>query len=200
MTIRSAAPQTIPPRVSWLEDAVADLYTRAGSEPGGGTGERDVKLWQSTFVGAQAGATWGTTPWSASDFIYGPDSTNELSLHQTVFGTDSTGAQKCQDGKGLYGWIFPTSETRWQFGPENGSRNLAVEIFDQPDSGYVHSLRAASLSLMESIFKSVEYVGDYTIIDRILDIATELESLATNVENALLSMQTEFQSQIDSIR
>jgi hypothetical protein len=104
MTIRSAAPQTIPPRVSWLEDAVADLYTRSGSEPGGGTGERDVQLWQSLVVGAQAGATWGTTPWEASDFIYGPDSTNEMSMHQTVFGTDSNAALKCQDGKGLYGW------------------------------------------------------------------------------------------------
>ena len=53
---------------------------------------------------------------------------------------------------------------------------------------------------MESIFKSVEYVGDYTIIDRILDITTELESLADNVELALSSMETDFAAQIESIR
>jgi hypothetical protein len=75
-----------------------------------------------------------------------------------------------------------------------------VEIFDLPDSGYVHSLRAASLSLIESIFKSVEYVGDYTIIDRILDIVAELESLADNVELTFASMQADFEAQIESIR
>ena len=195
MAEKSADIQTLAPRLSIVEDAVDDLYKR----PGGGSGTTDQKLWQAMAIGAVTGATWGNEPWLSTTLIYGLTSPNQLSMHQTIFGTDSTGALKCQDGKGLYGWLFPQSETRWQYGPENGSRSLANEIFSQPDSGYVHALRSASMSLMSSIFKDVSYVGDYTIMDRILDITEELESLASNVEQALSDLQTEMQAGFDSI-
>ena len=195
MAEKSADIHTLAPRTSWLEDAVDDLYKR----PGGGGGTTDEKLWKATLTGAVSGATWGETPWTATNLIYGPGSPNQMSMHLTIFGNDSTGALKCQDGKGLYGWLFPQSETRWQYGSENGNRALATEIFDATDSGYVHSLRAASLSLMSAIFKDPSYVGDYTIIDRINDLTTELEELATNVESAIEGIETSVDAQFVSV-
>lgn len=45
-----------------------------------------------TVTGAETSGSWSPDPWTQSDLIYGPDSPNELSLRQTVFGTNSTGA------------------------------------------------------------------------------------------------------------
>lgn len=195
MAEKSADIQTLAPRLSIVEDAVDDLYKR----PSGGSGTTDQKLWQAMAIGAVTGATWGNEPWLSTTLIYGLTSPNQLSMHQTIFGTDSTGAMKCQDGKGFFGWVFPTNETRWQYGPENGNRALSTEIFDATDSGYVHSLRAASLSLMSAIFKDPSYVGDYTIIDRINDLTTELEELATNVESAIEGIETSVDAQFVSV-
>lgn len=197
MAEKSADIHTLAPRTSWLEDAVDDLYKR----PSGGSGTTDQKLWQAMAIGAVTGATWGNEPWLSTTLIYGLASPNQLSMHQTVFGTDSTGAMKCQDGKGFFGWVFPMNETRWQYGPENGSRALANEIFGQPDSGYVHSLRGAGLSLMSSIFKDVSYVGEYTIIDRIETVTADLEELAGQAQGAIGDFETNlevFQGQMET--
>lgn len=195
MAEKSADIQTLAPRVDWLEQMTGWLKDNRGE--GGGT--TDEKIWKATLTGAVTGATWGDEPWLATNLIYGPGSPNATSLHLTVFGNNSEGAMKCQDGKGFYGWVFPQAETRWQYGAENGSRSLAVEVFDQPDSGYVHALRAATMSLMQAVFKDVSYVGSYTIIDRILDLTTELESLASNAEQAIGEIQADMQSGFDSI-
>lgn len=189
MADKPADIHTLAPRLSYVEDLATWLKDNRGSSGGGGT--RDETLWRATLTGAESSAGWSDTPWTQTDIIYGPTSPNQLSMHQTVFGTSAAGALRCQDGKGLYGWLFPTTETRWQYGPENGSRNLANEVFDLPDSGYVHALRAATLSLMKAVFKTPAYVGSYTIIDRILDIKTELESFAGNVEQAIGDLQTD---------
>lgn len=195
MAEKSADIQTLAPRVDWLEQAFDWVKDNGGS--GGGT--TDETLWKATLTGAVTGATWGDEPWLATNPLYGPDSPNDTSMHLTIFGNNSDGALKCQDGKGLYGWTYPINETRWQYGPENGSRSLAVEVFDQPDSGYVHALRAATLSLMQAVFKDVSYVGSYTIIDRILNLTEELESLASNAEQAIGEIQTDMQAGFDSI-
>lgn len=188
MADKPADIHTLAPRLSYVEDLATWLKDNRGS---GGSGTTDETLWRATLTGAETSAGWSDDPWTQTDLIYGPTSPNALSMHQTVFGVDSTGALKCQDGKGLYGWIFPQSETRWQYGPENGDLNLANEIFDATDSGYVHALRAATISLMQAVFKTPAYVGSYTIIDRILDIKTELESFEANVETALTDLQTD---------
>ncbi|CUW87551.1 hypothetical protein [Agrobacterium genomosp. 2] len=195
MAEKAADIHTLAPRTSWLEDAVADLYARPG-----GSGTLDERLWKATVTGAEVSATFRDEPWTAEDLIYGPGSPNNLSMHQTVFGTNSAGALLCQDGKGLYGWLFPTTETRWQYGPENGSRNLATEIFDAPDSGYVHALRAATLSLMQAVFKNPSYVGSYTIIDRINDQAEEMETLASGLEEALVAFQEAQDEKLEAFR
>ncbi|OCW56258.1 hypothetical protein [Hoeflea olei] len=192
MAEKDAKIQTFAPRIDWLEQAAADLYTKTGS---GGT--LDERLWRATLTGAETSGSWSPDPWTQTDLIYGPDSVNGMSLHQTLYGNNAANALKTQDGKGLYGWLFPTTETRWQYGPENGSRNLATEIFGAPDSGWVHALRAANLNLMSAIFKDVSYVGNYTIIDRINDLATELETLATGAEQAIGDVQTEVAHQAD---
>lgn len=194
MAEKSAEAQTFAPRLSIVEDQAQWLIDNRGE--GGGT--TDEALWKATLTGAEASAGWGDEPWTATDLIYGPDSPNELSLHQTVFGTDSAGALRCQDGKGLYGWTYPVNETRWQNGPGQSGAHLANEVFGLPDSGYVHSLRAAGLHLMAAVFKTVDYVGEYTIIDRILDITEELESLATNVETAVGDLDASIDGRIDA--
>ncbi|WP_117195923.1 hypothetical protein [Rhizobium terrae] len=197
MADKAADIQTLAPRIHELENWVAYFKNHLG----GSGGTTDEKLWQATLTGAEASATWGDEPWTATDLIYGPDSPNEMSMHLTVFGNDSAGALKCQDGKGLYGWLFPQSETRWQYGPENGNSTLATEIFGAPNSGYVHSLRTANINLMTAIFRDVEYVGDWTIIDRIEDVGTNLEELATQVEGAVGDVQsnlTTYQSQMET--
>ncbi len=182
MSIKSADPQTIAPRLSIVEDQAAWLIENRGT---GGTATIDEKLWNAAFFGAQPGA-WSSEPWNAEDLIYGLDAPNGLSLHQTLYGMDTTGAFKCQDGKGLYGWIFPPDETRWQYGPGQGDNvTLATDLFGNTGNGYVESLRAATLSLARAIFKDPSYIGSYTIIDRLLDIAEELESLASNVESEI---------------
>ncbi|MDR6587396.1 hypothetical protein [Agrobacterium tumefaciens] len=196
MADKSADIQTLAPRLSYVEDLAAWLKDNRG-EGGGGT--TDQKLWRATLTGAETSSSWSEEPWTQTDLIYGPNSPNGLSLHQTIFGSSFADAMKMHDGKGFYAWIFPSDETRWQNGPSQSGAHLANEVFGLPDSGYVHALRSASMSLMSSVFKSVEYVGDYTIIDRILDIAEELESLATNVEQALSDFQNEMQSGFDSI-
>ncbi len=206
MAEKPAQLYTLPARVDWLEQMVAWL-----KDNGGSGGVIDERGWKVVLTGAEASATWGDKPWEADDLIYGPDSPNDLSFHQTVFGTNSTGALLCQDGKGLYGWLFPTTETRWQY-PQ--PQTLANEIFDQPDSGYVHALRAATLSLMQAVFKNPSYVGPYTIIDRIETQAADLEELAGQAQEAIGDVQSEvahqadlnetahanLQSQIDSLR
>lgn len=192
MAEKAADLQTLAPRTAWLEEAVDDLYRRPG-----GSGGIDERGWKVMVTGAEASATWSDEPWESEDFIYGPDSPNGLSFHQTVFGTSATGAMLCQDGKGLYGWTYPANETRWQYGPENGSHTLAVEVFDQPDSGYVHALRAATLSLMQAVFKNPSYVGPYTIIDRIETQAADLEELAGQAQEAIGDVQAEVAHQAD---
>ncbi|MGE7368310.1 hypothetical protein ACQKKX_04465 [Neorhizobium sp. NPDC001467] len=189
MAAKDAKIQTLAPRVDWVEQAIEDLYKRPG-----GSGTLDEKLWKATLTGAEASATWGDKPWEATDLIYGPTSPNQLSMQQTIFGTSSAGAMKCQDGKGFYGWLFPEEETRWQY-PQ--PQTLANDVFDQPDSGYVHALRTATLSLMAAIFKAPEYVGDYTIIDRINDLATELEELAGQAQEAIGDLQAEIAHQAE---
>lgn len=196
MAEKDANIHTLAPRVDWLEQMTGWLKDNRG-EGGGGT--TDEKLWRATLTGAETSGSWSPDPWTQTDLIYGPDSPNGLSLHQTIFGNNADNALKTQDGKGFYSWVFPSDETRWQYGPENGSRSLATEVFDEPDSGYVHALRAATLSLMDAVFKNPSYVGSYTIIDRILDLATELESLASNAEQAIGEIQTDMQAGFDSI-
>ena len=188
MADKPADIHTLAPRLSYVEDLATWLKDNRGSGSGG---TRDETLWRATLTGAESSAGWSDDPWTQTDLIYGPTSPNELSMHQTVFGMDSQNALKAQDGKGFFGWVFPNTETRWQYGPENGSSTLANDVFDLPDSGYVHALRAATLSLMQSVFKDVSYVGSYTIIDRILDIKTELDSFSANVETALTDLQTD---------
>ena len=135
-------------------------------------------------------------------------------MHLTVFGNNSEGALRCQDGKGFFGWVFGPTETRWQYGPENRDQNLAGELFGPSNSGWVHALRAANLNLMAAVFGSVEYVGDYTVMDRINDQSEELETLAQGAEQAIGEVQNNLeiyqsqmettianlQSQIDSLR
>ncbi len=180
MADKAADIHTLAPRLSYVEDLATWLKDNRGE--GGGT--TDERLWKATLTGAVTGA-WSDTPWTATDLIYGPDSPNDLSMHQTLFGNNASNALKCQDGKGFFSWVFADDETRWQYGAENRSAALATEIFDQPDSGYVHALRAATLSLMEAIFKDPSYIGSYTIIDRILDIVQEVEELASNFESEI---------------
>ena len=182
MSIKSADPQTIAPRLSIVEDQAAWLLEKRGTS---GPGSVDQKLWKAAFFGAQPGA-WSPEPWNAEDLIYGPGSPNEVSLHQTLYGMDTSAAIKCQDGKGLYGWIFPPDETRWQYGPgQGGNVTLATDTYGNTGNGYVESLRSASLSLAKAIFKDPSFIGSYTIIDRINDLVQELETLASNVESEI---------------
>lgn len=193
MAEKSAENHTLAPRVDWLEQAFDWIKDNSGE--GGGT--LDERLWRATVTGAETSGSWSPDPWTQTDLIYGPDSLNGLSLHQTLFGNNAADALKMQDGKGFYAWIFPGDETRWQNGPTQSSAHLANEVFGLPDSGYVHALRAATISLMQAVFKNPSYVGSYTIIDRIEDLAAELESLATNAETAIGDVQTEIAHQAD---
>lgn len=152
MTIKSADPQTITPRLSIVEDQALWLLENRGT---GGTATVDQKLWKAAFEGAETGAS-SSEPWSAEDLIYGPGSPNEASLHRTLFGNNSLNALKCQDGKRLYGWLFPVDETRWQYGPGQGDNaTLATDIFGHTGNGYVESLRSASLKARP---KQAEYL------------------------------------------
>lgn len=192
MAEKSADIQTLAPRVDWLEQAFDWVKDKGGE---GGT--TDQKLWRATLTGAETSGSWSPDPWTQTDLIYGPDSPNGLSLHQTLFGNASADAMKMQDGKGFYAWLFPGDETRWQNGPGQSGAHLANEVFGLPDSGYVHALRTATLSLMQAVFKNASYVGSYTIIDRILDLTEELESLATNAQEAIGDIQNEVAHQAD---
>ncbi|MDX0494064.1 hypothetical protein GOC53_27985 [Sinorhizobium medicae] len=68
--------QTLAPRLSYVEDLAEWLKDNRGE--GGGT--TDEMLWKAVLTGAEASATWGDEPWTATDLIYGPDSPNELSM------------------------------------------------------------------------------------------------------------------------
>lgn len=192
MAEKSADIQTLAPRVDWLEQMTDWLKDNRGE----GSGTTDQKLWRATLTGAETSGSWSPDPWTQTDLIYGPDSPNGLSLHQTLFGNNAGDALKMQDGKGFFGWLFPGDETRWQY-PQQ--QTFANEVFGLPDSGYVHALRSATLSLMKAVFKDPSYVGSYSIIDRILDLTEELESLASNAEQAIGEIQTDMQAGFDSI-
>lgn len=192
MAEKAAEIHTLAPRVDWLEQAFDWMKDNSGE--GGGT--LDERLWRATVTGAETSGSWSPDPWTQTDLIYGPDSPNGLSLHQTIFGNNAANAMKTQDGKGFFGWLFPGDETRWQY-PQQ--QTFANEVFGLPDSGYVHALRAANLDLATAIFKDVSYVGNYTVMDRILDQATELEELATNVEAAVGELSIELEFQITAI-
>lgn len=203
MADKAADLHTLAPRLSYVEDLATWLKDNRSE----GSGTTDEALWKATLTGAETSGSWSSEPWTQTDLIYGPDSPNEMSLHQTLFGNNAADAMKMQDGKGFYAWLFPGDETRWQNGPDQSGAHLANEVFGLPDSGYVHALRDASLSLMESIFKNPSYVGDYTIIDRIETQTADLEELASNVEDAFSDLQTEIEAgfasintQLDAIR
>lgn len=189
MADKSADIHTLAPRLSYVEDLATWLKDNRVS--GGGT--LDTKLWRVTVYGAEPGAL-NQEPWTQNDLIYGPDSTNKMSLHQTLFGLSVDGALKCQDGKGLYGQVFPADETRWQAGSSRSDQTLATEIFGHTANGFVESLRAASQSLSKAIWGEPTYIGTSdTIIGRIQQVADNLEELASNAETELASLKTEIE-------
>ncbi len=188
MAEKNADIHTLAPRLSYVEDQAKWLMDNRGS----GSGGLDTKLWRVTVEGAENGAL-SDQPWTQTDLIYGPDSANKLSMHQTVFGFTIDAALKCQDGKGLYGQVFPPDETRWQSGTEQGGdKTLATEIFGHTTNGYVESLRAASQSLAKAIWGDPTYIGNAdTIVGRIQQVADNLEELASNAESEINALNNE---------
>ncbi|MEY9831072.1 hypothetical protein ABIA25_002887 [Sinorhizobium fredii] len=179
MAEKSADIHTLAPRLSYVEDKLDWVAENSGS------GGVDQKLWRATLEGAESSGAWSSEPWVADDLIYGPESTNLLSLHQTIFGLNSNNALKCQDAKGFFGWVFPDNETRWQYGPSQSTVTLSTDIFGQTGNGYVESLRTHNQTLASMIFKDPSYIGSGdgdTIIGRIEKVGDDLEELATNFE------------------
>lgn len=189
MAEKSADTWTLAPRLSYLEDQAQWLMENRGS----GSGTLDTKLWRVTVEGAELSGSWSDEPWTQTDLIYGPDSINKMSLHQTLFATNPANALKCQDGKGLFGWIFPDDETRWQSGTaQGGDKTLATEIFGHTGNGFVESLRAASQSLSKAIWGDPTFIGTSdTIIGRIQQVADNLEELASNAESEISVLNNE---------
>ncbi|MDX1216279.1 hypothetical protein GOL99_12115 [Sinorhizobium medicae] len=197
MVEKSADIQTLAPRLSYVEDQAKWLMDNRGSGGGG----VDQKLWRATVQGAEEGFSWSEEPWTQTDLIYGPDSTNQMSMHQTVFGTNSAPAIASQDGKGFYGRVFPSDDIRWNY-DESGTRSLVDDLFAGPD--FVAALRALDTSLCRAIWHTdtsqIGYSRDDTIIGK-------LEQLRDDLQEGLQSLRDDFnwqnnfvEGQLDAIR
>ena len=183
MTIKSAEPHTIAPRLGYLEDKVDYLASR----PSNGDGGSDpspllAKLWKATLFGAAASGFPTDTPWAA-DQIYDAETTG--SLHMTIFGAiyGAENAAACQDGYGMYGKIFGLVAPHWS-PSASGFRPLADDIFfGGPDVG---SFRSAGTSLSRSIWhddpSSLGSDRASTIIGRLESLRADLEHLADGME------------------
>ncbi len=181
MAEKSADIQTIAPRLSYVEDQAKWLMDNRGSGGGG----VDQKLWRATLEGAEAGFSWSEEPWQAN-LIYGPDSPNHLSMHQTIFGTNSAPAIACQDGKGFYGRVFPDTDIRWSY-DESETRSLVDDIFAGPD--FVSALRDLNTSLCRAIWHTDTSKIGYAHADTIIG---KLEKLQQDLEDGLQSLRDDF--------
>lgn len=182
MAEKSADIQTLAPRLSYVEDLAAWLKDNRGTGGGG----VDQKLWRATLEGAEASATWGSEPWTAEDLIYGPDSPSSMSMHQTVFGNNSGPAIACQDGKGFYGRVFSSSDTRWSY-DESGTRTLVDDVFAGPD--FVAALRTLNTSLCRAIWHTDTSTIGYARADTIIG---KLEKIQQDLEDGLQSLRDDF--------
>lgn len=209
MAEKSADIQTLAPRLSYVEDLAAWLKENTGGGAGGSDPSPLTKrLYSMTVYGAEVGA-WSPDPWTVDTVYNGTDK----SMHITLFGANADNAVACQDGKGFYGWIFPSNETRWRFGPGQGSSvTLAADIFGYAGDGYLESLRSESQSLCKAIWGDPsELGGSKTIVRRIDDVLDDLdflsrtvdrkiERLQDNVDDALWDLKTDSNAQFAEIR
>ncbi|MDX0165800.1 hypothetical protein GOC43_28885 [Sinorhizobium meliloti] len=205
MAEKSAEIHTLAPRLSYVEDKLDYLAENSGSGGGG----RDEALWRITVTGAEPGYSFSDDPWTQTDLIYGPDSPSHLSMHQTIFGTNSAGAISCQDGKGFYGRVFSDYDTTWSY-DESGTRTLVEDIFAGAD--FVSAMRALSTSLCRSIWHTdtttLGYDRPDTIIGRIekltedlQELRDDLESEIGRIENVVLpNFRNMINSELDAIR
>ncbi|MBB4064022.1 hypothetical protein [Gellertiella hungarica] len=182
MTIKSAEPHTIAPRLGYLEDKVDYLASRSGGDGGTDPSPLLEKLWKATLLGATTDGSFSETPWNDPP-LYDPETVG--SLHMTVFGAvyGSQNAQACQDGYGMYGKIFGLISPEWS--PSAlGFRPLVEDIYyGGPDVG---SFRSAGVSLSRSIWHDdASMLGSdrpSTIIGRIEALRADLEQLANSME------------------
>lgn len=213
MAEKSADIQTLAPRISHVEDQAKWLIENRGSGGGADPSPKLQKLWKASMTGAQDSGAWDLDPWTADNLIYGAEADGKLSMHQTVFGTSAVGAMDCQDGKGFFGWVFPSGETRWKYGPGQGSAvTLATDIFAYAGDGYLESLRDANQSLCKAIWGNpAELGGSRTIVRRIDDVLDDIdflsrtvdrkiERLSDNFDDALWDLKTDSNAQFAEIR
>lgn len=182
MTIKSAEPHTIAPRLGYLEDKVDYLASRTGGDGGTDPSPLLEKLWRATLFGASADGTPTDPPWTG-DQLY--DAETVGSFHTTVFGTiyGSQNAAFCQDGYGFYGKVFQTETPDWAPSAMN-FRPLADDIFlFGPEVG---AYRSAGTSLSRSVWHDdASMLGSdrpSTIIGRIEALRADLEQLANSME------------------
>lgn len=185
MTIKSAEPHTIAPRLGYLEDKVDYLASRSGGDGGTDPSPLLARLWKETLFGATTDGSFDPdAPWTAEP-LYSADG---VSLHMTIFGAvyGSQNAAACQDGYGMYGKIFGLVAPEWSPSAA-GFRPLTEDIFlGGPDVG---SYRGAGVSLSRSVWHDdASMLGSdrpSTIIGRIEALRADLEQLADNMQSEI---------------
>lgn len=193
MAEKSAEIHTIAPRLSYVEDKLDWVVENSGSGGGG----VDQKLWRATLEGAEASATWGSEPWAADDLIYGPESPNLLSLHQTIFGMNSTGAIGCQDGKGFFGRIFREDDSTWSY-DSVGTAAMSDYIFGSPSSGLsAAELLDKSATLADEVLAKLE-----EFVEQIQQLRDDMEFEINRIENVVIPFLKDhwITPQLDDIR
>ena len=182
MTIKSAEPHTIAPRLGYLEDKVDYLASRSGGDGGTDPSPLLARLWKETLFGATTDASFDPgAPWTPAPLY----SSEGDSLHTTVFGAiyGTQNAQSCQDGYGMYGKIFGLVAPEWSPSAA-GFRPLVEDIYlGGPDVG---SYRGAGVSLSRSVWHDdASMLGSdrpSTIIGRIEALRADLKQLANSME------------------
>ncbi|WP_427145214.1 hypothetical protein [Rhizobium pisi] len=192
MVETSATPASIAARHSATEQVVQWLLNNRGNGGDEETTQQLQRLFKMLVTGAVASGLWNAEePWEDTLLYEGADK----SLHLTLFGATPANAIACQDGKGLYGRIFSDSESRWNGSGSTFNRSLATDTYGATNAGYIEALRTANRSLAQAVFKSAANAGGKTIIDRIADVQTDVDTLADNIETTTNSLQ----AQIDQI-
>lgn len=193
MAEKSADIHTLAPRLSYVEDLANWLKDNGGS--GGGT--LDQRLWRVTVTGAQPGFSFSDDPWTVTDLIYGPGSPSNLSMHQTIFGTNSAGAIACQDGKGFYGRVFRENDITWSY--ENaGPAAMSDYIFGAPASGLsADELISTNASLADEILAKLE-----EFVEQIQQLRDDMEFEINRIENVVIPFLKDhwITPQLDDIR
>lgn len=202
MTIKSAEPHTIAPRLGYLEDKVDYLASRPGSGEGGtDPSPLLAKLWKATLFGASTGAIPADTPWTA-DQIY--DALTTGSMHMTVFGAiyGAQNAVACQDGYGFYGKIFHEGEQRWSPSAADFSP-FADDVFGPTRGPPIETFREQHMSLSEAVWGNGPELWDFSTsiaaqaaatLDQLQRLATDLQRLADRVDSEVQRLDSRISS------